>query len=81
MQVTVDSAGRLVIPKSMRDHLGLHGSATVDIDLSGDHLEIRTLTMPARLVSREGKFVFTTDADVPPLTDSDVRRLLEEGRS
>ncbi|HTO00326.1 MAG TPA: AbrB/MazE/SpoVT family DNA-binding domain-containing protein [Microthrixaceae bacterium] len=33
MKTTIDSAGRLAIPKALRDRLGLKPSPTVDISL------------------------------------------------
>ena len=76
----MDAAGRMVIPKALREHLGLRGSAAVEIELVGDHLEIRPRNVAARLTVKDGKRVFTTNADVAPLTDDEVRRLMDQAR-
>lgn len=71
MKATIDSAGRLVIPKQLRDHLGLT-QGVVEVEADGADLRIRPLADDA-LDEQDGWLV------VPPtgrrLTDDDVRAL------
>ena len=41
MRATVDKAGRLVIPRPLRERIGLGGGGTVEIDIDGSGLRIR----------------------------------------
>lgn len=77
MQVTIDSAGRLVIPKPLRDRVGLRpGVVDVTVDgaglrvepLAGDDLEERDGRL---LVPRSGAPI--NDELVSDLRDADQR--------
>jgi AbrB family looped-hinge helix DNA binding protein len=41
MRATIDKAGRLVIPRPLRERIGLGGGGTVEIDIDGSGLRIR----------------------------------------
>lgn len=40
MSITIDSAGRLVVPKSVRDAMGLRPGMPVDVTFVDGHIEI-----------------------------------------
>jgi AbrB family looped-hinge helix DNA binding protein len=40
MKATIDRAGRLVIPRSLRDRIGLAGGGEVEIELDGAAIRI-----------------------------------------
>jgi len=80
MRTTIDSAGRVVIPKRLRDEAGLHAGAEVDVELRDGRIEIEAATVPMRVVKRKGRFVIEAEGDMPPLTDEDVRDVLERTR-
>jgi AbrB family looped-hinge helix DNA binding protein len=44
MKATIDKAGRLVIPRPLRDRIGLASGGAVEIELDGAGLRIRPLT-------------------------------------
>lgn len=81
MRTTIDSAGRVVIPKQIRDHLRLSGGTQVDIVEVDGLVEIR-LAPHKVTVDREGERprLLAEGHGTPPLTDSDVRDLLDELR-
>lgn len=80
MRTTIDGAGRVVIPKQIRDHLHLSGGTQVDIVEVDGLVEIH-LAPHKVTVDREGERPrLRAEGQVPPLTDSDVRDLLEELR-
>jgi AbrB family looped-hinge helix DNA binding protein len=72
MRATIDKAGRLVIPKELRDRLGLRPGA-VEVRADGAALRVEPLTSD-RLVEREGRLVVPR-ADGLSLDDDDVRAL------
>jgi AbrB family looped-hinge helix DNA binding protein len=71
MKATIDSAGRLVIPKVLRDRLGLR-QGEVDVEADGADLRVRPLADDA-LAEEDGWLV--VPASGQQLTDEDVRAL------
>lgn len=78
MQTTIDKAGRLVIPKELRDAIGLT-TGPVDITVDGAGLRIEIPTNP-HLVRKQGRLVIAPRPGSVPLTDEDVIRLRDAGR-
>lgn len=81
MVITIDRAGRVVIPKGMRDRLGLHGGAEIEIELVGGHIEIHPKGVDLSIEYLDDGPVLRPLAEVPPLTADEVRRLVDEGRA
>ncbi len=80
MRSTIDSGGRVVIPKSIRDHLGLGPGMAVDIAEHEGHVEIAPADASIELVEVDGALVATSTQELPPLTDDIVRETLERTR-
>ena len=80
MRTTVDKAGRIVVPKAMRDELGLNGGTEVEISVVDGHIEIDLIPTPVRLERRDGRLVAVADREMPPLTAEMVREALEKIR-
>lgn len=80
MRTTIDSAGRLVVPKAIRDAMGLSAGRDVEIVFTDGRIEIEIA--PARVhLERHGKvIVVVADEDLPELTDQVVRDTLESAR-
>ena len=82
MKTAIDSAGRVVIPKALRDSLGLTAGEPLEITERDGRLEIVPVATPMRLVD-EGDGVAAVadaDADMPVLTAGLVRDTLERIR-
>ena len=73
MRATIDKAGRLVIPKSLRDHLGLR-PGEVDVRADGASLRVEALTSD-RLEERAGRLIVPSTGGT--LDDKAVRGLRE----
>lgn len=71
MRTTIDKVGRLVIPKDLRERIGL-GPGDVDIHVEGVSLRIEPVASE-RLVERDGRL--TVPASGRPLGDDQVRSL------
>jgi AbrB family looped-hinge helix DNA binding protein len=84
MQATVDNAGRVVIPKPIRDRLGLVPGTVIDVVDSGDRIELIPLDdrAPAVLVEKDGRLVISADSDrTVTLAESlALRDALRDGR-
>ncbi|MFD1506111.1 AbrB/MazE/SpoVT family DNA-binding domain-containing protein [Georgenia yuyongxinii] len=77
MKATVDSVGRIVVPKPLRDALGLREGSTVDISRYGAGLQVVPTGRTARLVEEAGALVVAGETAID---DEDVFRLLDTGR-
>ena len=80
MTTTIDKAGRVIVPKAMRDELGLTGGTEVEIGLVDGRVEIAPVASHIRLERKRGRLVAASDRDMPALTADDVRALLEKLR-
>ena len=80
MRTTIDSAGRVVIPKDLRERLGLTGGQEVEVRERGGHIEIEAAVVPMRLEERQHGVVAVPAEALPPLTDEIVRATLERVR-
>jgi AbrB family looped-hinge helix DNA binding protein len=73
----MDSVGRIVIPKPLRDALGLTAGSTVDISRYGAGLQLLATGRTARLVEESGVLVATGDTAID---DDIVFGLIDAGR-
>lgn len=80
MRTTIDRAGRLVVPKPLRDQLGLTGGATVDVSVDGDRLVVEATSPPMRFDRKRGRIAVDDDIEMPPLSPEDVRAVVERVR-
>ena len=64
METSIDSVGRIVVPKPLRDALGLTPGATVDISRYGAGLQILPSGRTARLVDEAGVLVATGETTI-----------------
>lgn len=80
MKTTIDAAGRVVIPKPLRDRLGLAAGGALELTEREGRIEIEPAATPMRLVPRKGGRVAVPEAPLPPLTDEIVRETIERTR-
>ena len=77
MRATIDAAGRVVIPKSLREAIGLSDGGEVDIQLTDGALIVTPPTVRKRVVDRDGRATIVPDEDLPLLSDDVVRDVLD----
>ena len=77
MRTTIDSAGRIVVPKPLRDALGLSPGSTVEISRYGAGLQLLLMRRTARLEDESGILVASGDTVID---DADVLALIASGR-
>jgi AbrB family looped-hinge helix DNA binding protein len=75
MLVTMDRAGRVVIPKSVRDGMGLRPDEAFELAIDGSAIRLELVAPPSRLgVGKDGLPILRA-VDGPGLTHADVRAL------
>jgi AbrB family looped-hinge helix DNA binding protein len=80
MKTSIDSAGRIVVPKSLRLALGLQPGQALEIRAGDGRLEIEIAPTPMQLRKRGKGIVAVPDAKLPALTGDLVRETLERIR-
>lgn len=76
MKSTIDSAGRIIVPKAMRDALGLKPGQPLEIRAGDGRLEIEVASTPMQLKKRGKGLVAVPNKELPALTAEQVRETL-----
>lgn len=76
MKSTIDGAGRVVIPKALREAAGLTPGASLEIRLVEGHLEIEPAPVSVKLERRGKLLVAVPREPLPPLTAKDVKSVM-----
>jgi len=77
-QITIDSAGRVVIPKPLRDVLDLAPGDTLDLEATGQSITLRPARTAVPLTKEKGVWVFRTGQ---PLDSSVAENVLDQIRT
>lgn len=80
MNVTIDKAGRLVVPKEIRDRMGLRPGDELEIEEFNGKIEISKPVKERKLIERNGLLTLEPDPSEPPITQEQVREELERVR-
>jgi AbrB family looped-hinge helix DNA binding protein len=80
MKATIDTAGRIVVPKALRQALGLKPGQPLEIRAGDGRLEIEIASTSMRLQKRGKGVVAVPDAELPVLTADQVRETMERIR-
>ena len=80
MSATIDTTGRLVIPKAVREAAGLKAGMRLTIRFKEGKVEIEPLCEPVQLVRKGSLMVAVAPAGAPKLTAKDVERTIRETR-
>jgi len=84
MKTTIDPAGRLIIPKQIRQEAGLRSGMPLDVRWRAGRIEIEPAPLPVKLVRKGRLLVAVPDKAVPRLSADTVertRRTLRRERS
>jgi AbrB family looped-hinge helix DNA binding protein len=76
MRTTIDQAGRVVIPKALRDEVGL-GAGEVEVRAEGAGLRLEPVS-GGSLQERDGRLVIPAEGQA--IDDALVERLRDAGR-
>lgn len=80
MKITIDAVGRLVIPKTLRDELGLRGPTDLELTAVDGRLELTVADVPARVEDRDGFPVIATDEPMAPMSVAEAAEAVEHVR-
>jgi AbrB family looped-hinge helix DNA binding protein len=80
MRTTIDSAGRIVVPKPLRDELGLQPGQVLELEVTDGRLQVEIAPIDIRLERRRHGPVAVPDERLPTLTAAVVRQTLERTR-
>jgi AbrB family looped-hinge helix DNA binding protein len=78
--VTIDAAGRLVIPKELREAVGLEPGQPLEIRARDGRIEIEPRLMAVNLIDEGFGLVAVPVEPLPTLTAERVRDMLEQLR-
>ena len=79
METTIDGAGRLVIPKDIRERAGLKPGLKLEVEYRDGKVEIEPVRKRVKMV-RKGSFWVFHAPGAPPLTHEMVNQLIQEDR-
>jgi AbrB family looped-hinge helix DNA binding protein len=75
-QLTIDKAGRIVLPKALRDELHLVAGDSLDLESAGEEITLRPVRGTGPLIREQGVWVFRTGDPIPAsLTDGLLRQI------
>jgi AbrB family looped-hinge helix DNA binding protein len=80
-KLTLDRAGRVVIPKNLRKELHLAPGDTLQLNSEGEEITLRPLRPQALLKKEQGVWVYQgepTHASIPDLIDREREKRLRE---
>jgi AbrB family looped-hinge helix DNA binding protein len=80
MKTTMDAAGRLVVPKALRQALGLKPGQILEVRAGDGKLEVEIAPTPMTLKRRGKGVVAVADVELPSLSTDEVRATLERVR-
>jgi bifunctional DNA-binding transcriptional regulator/antitoxin component of YhaV-PrlF toxin-antitoxin module len=80
MKVAIDKVGRLVVPKVLREELGVRGATDLEVTAVDGRLEMTVADVPARIEERDGFPVIATDEPMAPMSVTEVAEAIERVR-
>jgi AbrB family looped-hinge helix DNA binding protein len=78
-RLTLDRAGRVVIPKGLRDALHLRPGDELDLETTGEEITLRPVRETPPMAKEHGVWVLRIGKPLPaPATEETVRTLRDE---
>jgi len=79
-RLTLDSAGRVVIPKGLRDELHLRPGDELDLATAGEEITLRPVRETPPMTKEQGVWVFRIGKPLPASTTDETLRTLRDER-
>ncbi len=83
IKITLDKAGRVVLPKPLRDQLQLGPGDSLQLESEGERITLRPIRPKVMLKKECGIWVYqgdSSDASIPDLLDREREERLRESR-
>jgi len=80
MKTTIDHAGRVVIPKTIREQAGLRPGQALEVEWHEGRVGLEPIRSEAKITRCGKRFVLAAPPGTPPLSEDAVRYTLEEIR-
>jgi AbrB family looped-hinge helix DNA binding protein len=80
-KLTLDRAGRVLIPKGLREQLHLGPGDALQLESEGDEITLRPVRPQALLKKEKGVWVYQgepSDASIPALIDAEQNKRLRD---
>jgi AbrB family looped-hinge helix DNA binding protein len=79
VRLVIDKAGRVVIPKSLRDELHLEAGDSLEMESTGEQITLRPVRGTGPLTKEHGVWVFYAGQPLPAsATDEMLQRIRED---
>jgi AbrB family looped-hinge helix DNA binding protein len=78
--LTIDKAGRVVIPRRLRDELHLEAGDVLEVQQSGEQITLRPVRVSGPLTKEQGVWVFRSGTRLPASSTDEVLRQIREER-
>lgn len=78
MATTSDKFGRVIIPKKIREHLGIHSGTALNISQDGSRIVLESVQEKEPVIDKNGILVFTGKLDAKmsdPVRDDRNKRI------
>jgi AbrB family looped-hinge helix DNA binding protein len=79
-RLIIDKAGRVVIPKPLREELHLAPGDALEIESAGEQITLRPVRGTGPLTKEDGVWVFRTGQPLPASATDDLLRQIREER-
>jgi AbrB family looped-hinge helix DNA binding protein len=80
VQISIDRAGRVVIPKAMREELHLEPGDLLEMENAGEQITLRPVRGTGPLKKEHGVWVFHTGDPLPAAATDDVLQQIRTDR-
>jgi AbrB family looped-hinge helix DNA binding protein len=79
-RLTIDKAGRVVIPKPLREELHLEPGDSLEMESAGDQITLRPVRGTGPLTKKHGVWVFHSGQPLPASATDEMLQLIREER-
>jgi AbrB family looped-hinge helix DNA binding protein len=80
VRLTIDKAGRIVIPKPLREELQLEPGDDLELESTGEEITLRPVRGTGPLTQEHGVWVFRTGEPLTASTTDEMLRRIREDR-
>jgi AbrB family looped-hinge helix DNA binding protein len=78
--LTIDKAGRVVIPKPLREKLHLEPGDSLEMETAGEQITLRPVRGTGPLTKEHGVWVFRSGQPLPASATDEMLQLIREER-